>query len=276
MMMNQYNMDQYNKETSQIHAPADLIRRTKEAVREEEQRIARERLQQNTVLQPKRSYGKVYKWALPVSAAAVCVLLLNVAVMGLGNIGKSQLNTAPSGGAPASDSGMEMQFETADTAGETADAAYEPIGKGSSNTDAAPAMEEAAVAEEAYESEDYDGGLSADSAVSAAESNMYDAAESKEAENSYIKSIYGSSLWLEEAEEVPSAYFYANTDTESIIIDGVVLYVAQDLDDTWIAYVEIDGQKYVIRGELTEEDISREEFVEEAYKLLEDTVDSIE
>lgn len=272
-MMDQYNMDQYNKETSQIHAPADLIRRTKEAVRAEEQRIARERQQPNAVAQPKHSYGKVYKWALPVAAAAVCVILLNVSGLMFGRSkggswSGSSMDIA-SETAPSSDNGMEMQFGPAAIAGDMADATQGPIDKGS-NVDTAvtmeEAMEEAAAADEAYESEDYDGGQSA-GAMASVES-VYDDAEYEEAENSYIESIYGSALWLEEVEEVPS--FYTDTDTESIIIHGAALYVAQDSDDTWIAYVEIDGQKYAVCGELTEEDISREEFAEEAYKLLED------
>lgn len=270
-------MDQYHKETSQIHAPADLIRRTKEAVRAEEQRIAREKQQQNAVVQPKHSYGKVYKWALPVAAAAVCVILLNVSGLLFGRSkggswSGSSMDMAMET-APSNDSSMGIQAGAADTAGEIAEAAQEPVNKGSSNVNTAVTMEDAvAAADEEYENEDYDGGQSAGAAVSSeAENDMYDTAESVEAENSYIKSIYGSDLWLEEVDKVPS--FYTDTDTECIIIHGVELYVAQELDDTWIAYVEIDEQKYVVCGELTEEDISREEFADEAYKLLEDMVE---
>ena len=39
-------IDQYKNETSQIHAPADLILKTKQAVREEEMRLEREKAQQ--------------------------------------------------------------------------------------------------------------------------------------------------------------------------------------------------------------------------------------
>lgn len=41
MIMDQYK-EQYRKETEQIHAPAELIARTKAAMREEEARIRRE------------------------------------------------------------------------------------------------------------------------------------------------------------------------------------------------------------------------------------------
>lgn len=73
-MMEQGRMEQYNRETSQIHAPEELIRKTKEAVREEEQRIARAELPQKTA--GKRSYrGRVYRWALPAAAAVLMILI---------------------------------------------------------------------------------------------------------------------------------------------------------------------------------------------------------
>lgn len=278
-MMDQ--MERYNRETSQIHAPADLIRRTKEAVREEEQRLERQQLQQSAAAQPKHSYGKVYRWALPVAAAAVCLILLNVSGIMFGrSMSKSQIKLAAdtaSGAAPASDSDMGMQSETTDWA-ESAVVADESIeeedrsfdmAEAETATDAAPAESYAKVqSADAGAAEDYDKVQSADAAPTE-EAASSGAAYENGMEDSYIESIYGRDLWIEEVEEVPSAYFYANTDTESIIIDGVALYVAQDLDDTWIAYAEIDGQKYVVRGELTEEDISSEEFAEKAYKLLE-------
>ena len=272
-MMDQYNMDQYNKETSQIHAPADLIRRTKEAVRQEEQRIAGERVQQVTAVKPRHSYAKVYKWALPVAAAAVCVILLNVSGLMFGRsmtgagTGSAMDMTAGiannagmmSGAAQSNDADMmsdaaesveaEMQYEDIDMAESVADATEEEsVDKGSSIS----GMRTEVTAEAA------DGGY--ENANSAGEA----------AADSYIDSIYGSGLWIEEADETPS--FYGASGTERITIDGVVLYAAWDLDDTWIAYVEIDGQKYVVRGELTEKDITCEEFAAEAYKLLENTV----
>ena len=281
-------MNQYNKETSQIHAPADLIRRTKEAVREEEQRIAREKLQSvasdrvqsDRVVQSKRSYAKVYRWALPVAAAALCLIMLNVGVMRLGGgMSKMQSDTSmdmASGAASDSgsgDNGMGMQFGVA---GMYEEAAEEPVGKSGAAFDTATGIvEQSAAADDASEDAVYDGGQVAESAASAAseESGSYQDSEYEEAENSYIESIYGRDLWIEEVEEVPSAYFYANTDTESIIIDGTVLYVAQDSDDTWIAYVKIGGHKYVVRGELTEDDLTLEEFAQKAYELLTDTTD---
>lgn len=237
-------MDRYNKETSQIHAPSDLIRKTKEAVRAEEQRIAEEQSQQNTVVQSKRFYGRVYKWALPVAAAVFCLILFNVGVMRLGSgMEKLQSDTTmdtASGAAESND--MGMQFGAFDLVEEMEEeAAEEPIGKNSTFDTATETTEETA-----YESEGYEGGQ--DAAASA--------------------------LRIEEFEEVPS--FYADSEMESVIVHDITFNVWQDQNNYWIAYVYMNGKGYVISGELTEEFANREEFVEKAYELLMETADSAE
>ena len=255
-------MDQYNKETSQIHAPADLIRRTKEAVREEEQLIAGEQMQQKTVVQPKRSYGKVYKWALPVAAAAVCLILFNVGVMRLGNgMGKSQSGASMDMGTGAAESNdMGLQFAASEVYDETAvTTEQEPIGKDTSSYDYDMTEEEAE--EEVYESESYDGGQPSGAVY-------------ENTDNGYTNSIDGDTLWIETVDEAPT--FYDEPDTECFTIHGIQIYVAQNLDDTWIAYARKSRQRYVISGEATQETVSREEFAEEAYELLMETISSAE
>ena len=278
-------MNQYNKETSQIHAPADLIRRTKEAVREEEQRIAGQkmqsmesvRVQSGSVAQSKRSYAKVYRWALPVAAAALCLIMLNVGVMRLGgSMSKMQSDTSmdmASGAAPASDSadnGMGMQFGTAEMYEEEAE---EPLGKSEAAADTtADIMEQAAAADDAYEEADYDGGQVAEADVSAVsgESGSYQDPTYNGEENSYINSIYGNNIWIERVNEAPS--FYGDSATEDFLIHGVKIYVAQDVDNTWIAYTRKNAKRYVISGELTEDDLGSEEFAEKVYELLMETI----
>ena len=288
IMMDQNNMDQYNKETSQIHAPADLIRRTKEAVRQEEQRLERER-QQSTITQPKPFRTKAYRWALPAAAAVFCVIMLNVSGMIIGrNIrgsasgssmdmaSESAASAAPSGG-----SDMGVQFGASDWAESATTTADEPINKGGNYDMAAAAAEEIAEAEETAEYEDaydnagYDGGLSdaegtsagADSfADNSVENGISGKSESKGSENSYIESIYGSNLWIEKVDKIPA--FYGNSDTECVTIQGVGLYVGKDYDETWIAYAEVGSGMYIINSELTEAEIGREEFVRAAYELL--------
>lgn len=279
-------MNQYNKETSQIHAPADLIRRTKEAVREEEQRIAGQKMQSmesvsvqsGSIARPKRSYAKVYKWALPVAAAALCLIMLNVGVMRMGgSMSKMQSDTSmdmASGAASASDSadnGMGMQFGTAEMYEE--EATEEPVSKSETAAGATiKNMEQAAAADDAYEDAGYDGGQATESGASAASevSGSYQDSEYEEAENSYIDSIYRNNVWIEKVNEAPS--FYGDSATEEFFIHGVKVYVAQDVDDTWIAYTRKNAQRYIISGELTEDDLTREEFAEKAYELLIDTI----
>lgn len=276
-------MDQYKNETSQIHAPADLIRRTKEAVREEEQRILRETMQPEPVVQPKRSYAKVYRWALPVvAAAAVCLVVFNLSVMRFGRSMNESATNAPTDiASDAADSGgMEFQLGALDTV-EDAVAADEPIDKGEGSimdmTQGAAAETAVAEAAEEYEEDDSDADGCAE-AVTSAENNDYDDATpgetEKKQESSYINSIYGSRLWIEKVDEAPS--FYEGLSTEHITVHGVNIFVAQDTDGTWMAYARKSGQRYLISGELTENDIDREAFAEEAYELLMETIGNAE
>lgn len=98
MIMDQYK-EQYRKETEQIHAPAELIARTKAAMREEEARIRREFALQGAGTESRgisavagpamvpaggRNYGKgfnVRKWAYPLTAAAALFILVSVSLM---------------------------------------------------------------------------------------------------------------------------------------------------------------------------------------------------
>ena len=113
------NKNVYREETSQIHAPVDLILRTKQAVAEEEERLHKEmgqvgqrqesewnqgkELQQNQQISPadlngagmvgaesdgkkmesrwEKYYKRVPRWVLPMTAAAVFVLVLRVSVL---------------------------------------------------------------------------------------------------------------------------------------------------------------------------------------------------
>lgn len=98
MMMDQYK-EQYKKETEQIHASAELIARTKAAMREEEARIRREFAVKGAGMENKgisaasgsviapasdTNYAKgfnVRKWAYPLTAAAALLILVSVSLM---------------------------------------------------------------------------------------------------------------------------------------------------------------------------------------------------
>lgn len=68
---------QYKEETSQIHAPAALLERTRLAVAEEEKRLQAENVRE----EQNRNYGRRYRWAFSVAAAAVLLLAVHGFVM---------------------------------------------------------------------------------------------------------------------------------------------------------------------------------------------------
>ncbi len=88
----------YREETSQIHAPVDLILKTKQAVAEEEERLRKE-IQitpadlsgagmdgaesdgKKTESKWKKYYRRVPRWVLPMTAAAVFLLVMRVSVV---------------------------------------------------------------------------------------------------------------------------------------------------------------------------------------------------
>lgn len=138
--------NQYKEETSQIHAPAALLERTRLAVAEEEKRLQAENVRE----EQNRNYGRRYRWAFSVSAAAVLLLAVHVFVMlrgvGAGKIsmdwgadgtmaGSSEENGSMNGSAGGTAGGMEGEAGSnvaaaggegmAETAGESGGAAYE-------------------------------------------------------------------------------------------------------------------------------------------------------
>ncbi len=198
-MMGQYDnnyKNRYKTEVSQIHAPAGLIQRTKQAVAEEEKRLQAENLsdarekrlqaeglsdEQGQGLQAKdfpdtrgkgleaadeqgqelqagqakadscRRYRGVFKWALPVSAAAVLFFILNMS----GILWGGKTGGAESGFAPdmASDESCEAG---ADLNGYSEAAAEEESGEASDSEGMAGGAEALSNVEDmAAEAEDY-------------------------------------------------------------------------------------------------------------------------
>ncbi len=163
MIMDQYK-EQYRKETEQIHAPAELIARTKAAMREEEARIRREFALQGAgtesrgisavagpamVLAGGRNYGKgfnVRKWAYPLTAAAALFILVSVSLMmrGLksGDMAMDMGASETSGGADL-DGGMMAAGAAMDFEG-TAEMAAAPAAEMEDMSESASAVENAA------------------------------------------------------------------------------------------------------------------------------------
>lgn len=296
MMKDQYNMDQYIKETSQIHAPIDLIRRTKEAVREEEQRIQREKAGQTgqnvMAYAPKtvsatvnNIYGKVYRWALPVAAAVFGVVLLNIFAMRLVGRGDKSFSGAAMDMAEGEhlSNDMTMHFaesdmaDMLDDAAESADAGNNgdvwSAGAAGESAAAAVAEEKVAEAAEAEASDSY-------------EENEYDSqnyVQKSEVTEDYIDEAAAdepesgenedTSLSISETEEIPD--FMDDKNTQCITAHGLRFYVVREWGGEWSAYVRVDGAGYVITGD-SEEITDRESFVEKAYELLAETVEGIE
>lgn len=281
MMKDQYNMNQYMKETSQIHAPADLIRRTKEAVRAEEQRIQKEsavQTKQNVIAHAPKSvsagtkniHGKVYKWALPVAAAAVCVLMFNIFVTRLGGGTKSQSDTAMdmTAGEQINNS-MEMYFAEADMADEAA----------ADDSDSGAEIWEAEAAEESGVVVDADGSAASDPYQNDAfnaqdyEQKLGAAGDYYDEEIAEVSEIGGMDLTISETKEAPD--FVEDKDTQCITSHGLQFYVTKDLGNQWTAYVCVDESGYVITGD-GERTMDSESFVEKAYECLSEKVEGVD
>ena len=236
-------IDQYKEETSQIHAPADLILKTKQAVREEEKRIEWEKAQQEQnvhrrtmVRRTKSGYSKTNRWVFPVAAAVLLVILMNVSVLMIENAAEEFADM---------DAGMDKAFADKELP-----------------TESAVAAGEEGAAYDMYE----------DSVTEASETAGYDDVESAVNESAMSEDV-GKDLSITEVEEIPP--FYDDPNTESITVYGLQFYVARERGNKWKAYVCVDETGYVITGS-GEEIPDRKSFAEEAYELLAETVEGIE
>ena len=263
-------MNQYKEETSQIHAPADLLLRTKQAVRMEEQRMHWEKMQDsarqpvmgsqagdgriarmpecpadiNAAPQYQKDsgrsgtyHGKIYRWALPVAAAVMCVIVFHVSLMQI------RFNK----GYSSADGSVDMAAE--ETAGAESEAS----------------MEEAAEAEIDMAMEQGE-----DSAEAAQKSSAADnAAEEAEADGQISQSLQEVGLSVSEVDETPD--FLDEPGTECVVVQDTRMYVTQEQDGTWLAYSRINRKRYLFRGS-SEKFADQETFLEEAHALLEETI----
>lgn len=279
MMMDQYK-GQYTKETEQIHAPAELIARTKAAMREEEARIRRELEVQRagteySGLSAVSSSGMapvgdkadkkefdVRKWAYPLTAAAALLILVSVSVVMRGfKSGDMTMSETPaydtaveeessvmSGGVDL-DGGMAAApiAETGNMSEEMAAAENE----GSDTAGFSESAEET-VAEEAGQQK-----------FSETEKNMADDA-SAPAESGAQRSdtAEDENITIEKVVKKPD--FCRQPGTETYDFEGQLFEVTEE-GNGWVAYTETkDGCKYVIRGEA--EDL--ETFLQTGYQKL--------
>lgn len=291
-MMDQYK-EQYKKETEQIHAPVDLIAKTKAAVRQEESRIRKERAAQTekagtaqavkegavqtqvaSEIQKKRSLSvEARKWAYPLTAAAAVLVLVSVSMMMRG-LGKSYSDSASYESAAAADAGgeesaTEESFEEAVPEAASISEGMVEAGAGDAASDAdmdsteeiedmasdtETASAEAAVTSGPAEAEEETKRMAAlDEPGSGAESKKESLADSV---------AQPEEVWVERTWKKPA--FTNRADIESRTYEDKVFQVAED-GDGWIAYVESDdGGGYVIRGKAK----TMELFLEAGYQRL--------
>lgn len=261
-MTEQY-MDQYKKETAQVHAPTELIEKTKAAVRREEKRVLRERA--------------AHKWAYPLTAAAALLILFSVSATmkglkksGSGMDGAAYEESAQAdagaaeGAALESDAGAGTSAELMDE-GAFADFAAEA----EEETEAAETEMAMESADETVAEMDTAGAENAESAEDDAISPVNDThrplAEMKKAQSTSrdtaqdtedMEATKGSledkmekeeAIIIEEAAKKPA--FCGLPDTETHVFHGKTFFVRKE-EKGWAAYVEAeDGTGYVLRGE---------------------------
>lgn len=274
-------MDQYKQETSQIYAPADLIRRTKEAMQREELRLQQAQpaaatagagsmgadMQDGRIRtadrDSRRSWadrlsvaysGRIYRWALPVAAAAMVLLLINITSGMVGNrFRKSASDSAPMEAAiddaGAYETAEEEAFDDADMAvagqkyseGTMADQGADLYG----NMNAGAVYDngtDMTAAEDSYEEE------SAEAAKGEDENIQKEAADGAvmNSEDGISGDIYAVDLSVTEVAEAPA--FVDDEDTECIMVHGIRVYVARKSSDQWSAYARVNQVNYVVTG----------------------------
>lgn len=311
-------MEQYKQETAQIHAPADLIRRTKEAMRAEELRLQREKAQTSAMVSG-RSFagiaeasasagnqgdqlwthgrdsrqqradrpfgirsGRIYRWAMPVAAAAAVLLLINAVVMVGNRVGKSAADTsmpAAIDNGASYDTAAEAAEEPADFEVAAAAPAEQENGEG--------AMPDQSVNQ--YESKQAEANLYDGGADQAADSYAFkdDAAEASE-EDSLQEDAVGEAaggsaeaaaggidsaeLSVTQVAEAPA--FVDDENTECIMVDGIRVYVGKEPDGQWIAYARMNQVNYMVTG--GGDIMTAEDYAVKAYERLAGNADGAE
>lgn len=283
--MEQYR-EQYREETAQVHAPTDLIERTKAAVRVEEERLMRERMAQSGMHQPKMTepgvtyvdyakYGRKFslrKWTYPLTAAAALLILLSVSLTmrGLksGNMAAPAADTAYSGSAEsgaAYEESAELDLGFAESVAETT------VEMAEEEADMAPAAEapaaEAPAADRAPSVNELQKAMSATADMAEgveSETEESDAAKEEEKQNQETNREDGlahmaagkNGITMEQVEKKPA--FCNLPDMKTYVYEEETFFVRKEKAG-WVAYVETDnGAGYMFRGEM--EDV--EEFLE--------------
>lgn len=267
-------IDQYKKETSQIHAPAELIQKTKLAMQQEEQRL------RESADKAGRPSHRVYKWTWPLSAAAAILILVSVStVMRSSKADYSASDMAVDSGY---ENEMDMQLSEAAIAEDTIeenetliDESPAKLNRKDASEDYADyAMEESTDAAAAEDMEPMDAAESI--ADMESEESMKDIEESTSTNGTADRADAGeeeakakAEIEITEVDEEPA--FYDSPDTESYLYENLLFWADQDENGEWFAYVSVRGDKYVIVSTIKDQ----EEFLEKAYELVSGTRGSV-
>lgn len=285
--------EQYRKETAQVHAPIDLIEKTKAAVRAEEERVLRERAAQSRIRQPEMTearvtysdyakYGKtssLRKWTYPLTAAAALLILVSVSLTMRGLKSGDMAPAADTAYNEAAESGMayeesaEFDEEFAESVAEaTVEMAEEEAGDmepaaGVAETESAAA--EAPSEDRAPAINEVQKAMSAaDDTAGAEESNATKEEAKQNQETDMEEDLLADmaadkdSIIMEKVEKKPA--FCDLPDTKTYVYEEETFMVRKEKAG-WVAYVETeDGTGYMFRGEM--EDV--EEFLEAAYEKI--------
>ena len=288
MMMDQYK-EQYNRETEQIHAPAELIARTKAAMREEERRILQMSASQMAGAETKgiredsgmpsasagdRKYVKrsgIQKWAYPLTAAAALFILVSVSMMMKGiNSRDMSMSEAPMEASELPvgedlDGGMAEDGAVMDpekAAGITERAYADEAMSAEADMAVSPASETETESMSGAGTETEDGEQHRKHsnrkeilAGEAAEAPAEDVTQGSTAADA-------TNITIEKVAEKPD--FCRRSDVEAHIFEGEIFHVAEE-ESGWAAYVEVENrEKYVICGEAQD----LEAFLEAGYRKL--------
>lgn len=287
--MEQYR-EQYREETAQVHAPIDLIERTKAAVRAEEERIKRERTAQPGMRQPEMheprvtyaDYAKcgktssLRKWTYPLTAAAALLILLSVSLTMRGLKSENMAPAADTAYSGSAESGAvyeeSAEFDAGFAEG-VAEATVEMADEEAADMESAVGVAETESAAAEAPAEDRTPSVNetqkamsaADDTSGAEESNAIkeEAKQNQETdrEDSLVDMAADTvSVIMEKVEKRPA--FCDLPDTKTYVYEGETFMVRKEKAG-WVAYVETEnGAGYLFRGEM--EDV--EEFLEAAHE----------
>lgn len=267
-------MDQYKKETSQIHAPVDLVQKTKLAMEQEELRLkeAAERTDRpkinvetcretESAKRKPKSVFRIHQWTLPLTAAAAILILVSVsAVTRNGRLSHSDSDMMADTGYEKS---MDIQFSEAATTEEAEEDNELPMNEGPDKPNRSSIEESDAVMEESAEGAEWES-----SDVIKETEEMTGADEQTNRANA-AKQEQGAEIEITQVEEEPD--FYDNPDTEDYLYENLIFWADQDENGEWFAYVSVRGDKYVIVSAITDQDV----FLEKAYELVLETRGSL-